>query len=86
MSLVCLPINIFQTLSHFTRHFGLIRSLQHRMHIRLCAITRVPPPTQNFILQRTLANRPSVSLAIHSQEVSIVQRDIARWLHRGKEL
>ena len=56
------------------------------MHIRLRAITRIAPPAQDLITQRTLAYCPALSLAIHRQEVSLVQRDIARWLHRSEEL
>jgi len=56
------------------------------MHIRLGAITRIAPPAQNLITQRTLAYRPAFPLAIHRQKISLVQRDIARWLHRSEEL
>jgi len=56
------------------------------MHIRLCAITRIAPPAQDLITQSALTYCPALSLAIHRQEVSLVQRDIARWLHRSEEL
>jgi len=65
---------------------GLVRRLQHSMHIRLHAITRIAPPAQDLITQSALTYCPALSLAIHRQEISLVQRDIARWLHRGEEL
>ena len=56
------------------------------MYIRLPTIARLALPAQHLGAQHILAYRPTFFLAIHRQQIPLMQRYIPDWLLRSKKL